>query len=384
MKRVFHFLQSNSGINILFVFIFLFFLIFSIIRIGSIETSFNQMAGDFEDDWDYYAKHARDIKENGILMTGVNADYVIPAGFFYNYFLAACIFIFGNNVGVIFLLHSLLLSAAIWMTYRLFKEEIKKEHGFLFILGLFVIAVFDVYKHYTFLLLSENLAVFTIPAFLLFFKNGIQNKKTISFLLAGLFLGISVLTRPTLLPFCILLLLSIPFVVKKNYFGMKNAFALTSVFMLVFLLLPIRNYFVTGNFTLLPVNGTFADYMQIANPLSFASEPMAFLAYYLKKFLFCLGFLPLVEPLFQFRPHWTLMWLGYVLYLVYFFRMKEQFKLWAFYIHILILTFYLVIILVAPIQSYGFRMVVPVLFLVYGISFMGLSRAYDGFRLKSS
>jgi 4-amino-4-deoxy-L-arabinose transferase-like glycosyltransferase len=384
MKGLFNVLPTKTGITILFIGIILFFVIFSAVRVNYIEKSFDEMAVDFHNDWDYYAKHAKDINETGVLMPSVESNYVIPAGFFYNYFLAACIFVFGTNVGAIYFLQSLLLALAIIFVYYFFEDELQANEKPFFILGLFVFACLDVYKYYTFLLLSENLAIVTIPAFLLCFKRGIQQQKTLYFLLAGLLLGVSALTRPTLFPFCIFLVISLPFVLKSKQIKSNNVFGFLILAVGTILLLPLRNYLVTGTIALLPVNGSFSDYMNIANPLSFSETPMDFLGYYFKKVLFCLGFLPILEPLFQYRPHWMLMWLGYVFYLIYFFKRKSEFKLWNFYTHVLILIFYSVVILVAPIQSYGFRMIVPVLFLVYGFAFIGLSRRISAYRQKLS
>lgn len=384
MKGLLNVLHTKTGITILFSGIILFFCIFSAIRVNYIERSFDEMAGDFHNDWDYYAKHAKDINENGVLMPSVESNYVIPAGFFYNYFLATCIFIFGTNVGAIYFLQSLLLALAIILVFYFFEDELQPNEKPFFILGLFVFACLDVNKYYTFLLLSENLAIVTIPAFIILLKRGIQRQKTLYFLLAGLFLGVSALTRPTLIPFCIFLIVSIPFVIKSKQIKASNVFWFLMVAAGIILLLPIRNYLVTGSIALLPVNGSFSEYMNIANPLSFADAPMAFLGYYFKKILFSLGFLPILEPLFQYRPHWMLMWLGYILYLIYFFKRKSEFKLWNFYTHVMILIFYSVVILVAPIQSYGFRMIVPVLFLVYGFAFIGLARRINAYRQKVS
>ena len=102
-------------------------------------------------------------------------------------------------------------------------------------------------------------------------------------LLSGLFLGMSVLTRPNILPFAIVLFLLILF---KSIFNIRNFkyywVMLISCFLFA-LLLPLRNYLVTGELKIVAADGTFFEYMTRANPLSIFENPQHFFGYYLTK-----------------------------------------------------------------------------------------------------
>ena len=179
----------------------------ALIRCVSIDKTFQELAAGFENDWNYYAKYAKDIKDNGLLIPGITSNYVIPAGFFYNYFLAFCITIFGEQLAPIFVFQSVLLAISIIFIFNFFKDKLREEEYVWFLSGAIIIALVDIFRHYSFLLLSENLAVFTVSGFFMFYKWATKNNELRNYLLAAVFLGVSVLTRPTIYPFVSVLII---------------------------------------------------------------------------------------------------------------------------------------------------------------------------------
>lgn len=355
----------------------------ALIRCVSIDKTFQELAAGFENDWNYYAKYAKDIKDNGLLIPGITSNYVIPAGFFYNYFLAFCITIFGEQLAPIFVFQSVLLAISIIFIFNFFKDKLREEENVWFLSGAIIIALVDIFRHYSFLLLSENLAVFTVSGFFMFYKWATKNNELRNYLLAAVFLGVSVLTRPTIYPFVSVLIILLVMDAYKHPLNRYMKILFLAVVAFLLLLLPVRNYLITGTFTLLPMNDTLFNYMNTANELSFGNEPLLFIGYYFKKILFCLGFLPVLEPLFQFRPHWMIMWVGYLFYFYTLIKNKRKEEHWNKMAHLFLFLFLAVIILVAPITSYGFRMLIPVLFLLYGFAFIGLRDRWNALFIKN-
>lgn len=279
-------------------------------------------------------------------MPEVNENYLIPAGFLYNYFLAFCITVFGNYLAPIFIIQTLIVLMTIWMTFKYFKDEMESDLHFLFLSGLILFAIIDIYKHYTFLMLSENVAILLVMLFFIHFKSALQTAHLKNYLLAALFLGLSALARPTLYPFLVLfVLLFILFTVLHKNSPMKVMFFLI-FFLVVISLLPIRNYFITGDFKWLPANGSFVEYMKLANPFSFNTNPGEFMLYYFKKLMFCFGLLPVLEPIFQIRPHWIVLWIGIFLYIKNQHKMTNQIHAYAI---LFVVVFVTVLILIAPV-----------------------------------
>ena len=112
-------------------------------------------------------------------------------------------------------------------------------------------------------------------------------------------------------------------------------------------LLPFRNYLVTGNFKWLPTNGSFIGYVNLANSNSLQESTYAFFLYYIKKFLFCIWLLPVLESLFQARPHWLLLWLGIIIYAMKDIRISFNLHTYPLLFICMIMA---VLVLIAPIQ----------------------------------
>jgi hypothetical protein len=327
------------------------------------------------DDWNRYARHAIDIKQHGLLIVNVDGPYLIPAGFLYNYFVAGVFLLFGDYPAVVYIIQSMLLGISVAMTYFLFREKLKPKTGYVLLTLLILFAFLDIYKNYTFRLFSENLAIFTITLFFFLLKKTLN---TISWrwqFLVGLTLGASVLIRPNLLPFSLvfILIFHLPKIIRKEHFTRSIAFLIG--FVVILMMLPLRNYLAAGNLTLMPVDGTFMDYMHRINPISFTENPIEYLSVYFEKILYCFGDIPILNPDFHIRPHWFLMWAGFFYYLIHLIRFPRQRDslMGAFILYVF--AFYLTLILIAQISVYGHRMFIPGIFIVLGVSVVGYERA---------
>jgi hypothetical protein len=153
-------------------------------------------------------------------MPSVAESYYHPAGFLYNYFLAFCFFVFGPKLEPIFLTQSVLISLTIYFTYKTLRSGmgILRRIAFLFTLMLF--GKLDVFDKFSFLLLSENLALFSVALFFFFLKKGLKTKNNFSFYFSSALLSLNVLIRPNIFPFTLLFLiaLGIYYIIVKVYF----------------------------------------------------------------------------------------------------------------------------------------------------------------------
>ena len=334
------------------------------------------------DDWDRYFSNAIDIKNNGLLIQNIEENYLLPSGFLYNYFLAFCFLLFGVNITVVYFIQSAILGFSIAITFIVFKDFMSKNISWIFLFSMIVFAFVDIFKHYTFRLLSENLVLLTIPLFLLFLKKALllnNNKKTLYFI-TGLFLGISVLIRPNIFPFSLVFLSLVLMFIILNKTQLLSYFYLTASYLIIMSLLPLRNYFVTGELAFLPVDGNFLDYIKRENPISFTENFLNFLQFYYNKIIYIFGFLPNLEPKFNYRPHWMIMWLGYFIYIYSAIKRIVKERSFEIFIHVFIFMFYFIILLIAPITDYGFRIIIPSLFLVLGFSIIGYKKLYYFFK----
>ncbi len=370
--------HNNTG-NLLCILMIILIGVLTIFRIQQ-----NLYPSDFSglDDWDNYARNALDIKENGLLIPSIKSHYVIPAGFFYNYFVSGCFILFGEDLRIIYFIQSLFLGLTIFFMYQIFRDEMSKITGLIFILTLFIFSLLDVYKYYSFRLLSENIAILTVSMFFYFLKKGLKNNEWHSYLFSSFFLGISVLTRPNIFPFAIVFLVYLMYCIFKKKITYFQFLLFSIIFCSILFLLALRNYLVSGEISFLPVDGNFRDYMIRNNHISPLHHPLQFCYFYIKKTLFCFGFLPVLKYSYTIRPHWILMWVGYFIYL--FFLLINKLKLNSFLVsvHLYIILFFGVLILIAPIEAYGFRLLIPGIFFVLGYAFIGFNSLYNNWQQK--
>jgi 4-amino-4-deoxy-L-arabinose transferase-like glycosyltransferase len=375
---------------ILSVSVVLLFGLLALIRLYPFDNTLQQIIADSGNDWSKYAVNALDIKHNGLLMPGIEGAYEKPASFFYSYFLALCFFLFGENNVPVYLLQNLMLGLSIVFIWLTFREKMSRMISLIFLSALVIVALADVSIYYTFRFLGENLALFSLAVFFLLFKRATEKDKLPTMFISALFLGIAVLTRPNIFLFAIALIVPLLLYGFKTQ-KVKPLLLFIFVLVLTSSFLAIRNYLVCHCIQLMPSQGMLfnmiafhpvpsaVDVSQANTYLDaylqyFLQEPVLFIMHYVKKVLFCFGFLNAVEPTYHWFPHWTLMWLGYFTYLFLIVRNKTKTTLHEKAVHLFILTYFVSLVVVGQVENYGFRMLIPGNFFVLAFAFVALDK----------
>ncbi|MDD5496202.1 MAG: glycosyltransferase family 39 protein [Candidatus Omnitrophica bacterium] len=384
------------------------FFILSLTRHYDFET-FQSILSDTGNDWSVYARHALEIKQNGILMPSIKGTYYFPAGYLYNYFIALCLVLFGERSYPIFIVQHLMLGFSVALVYWTFRDKMKNLTATIFLVALFIFAFKDVYKNYSPLLLSENLAIFTVSLFFFCFVKGFDKDNFVLQLIAALSMGLSVLTRPNIALYAILLIpLVAVYYLKKRKIGFIKLTVFAITLLLSSSLLLIRNYLVCKKPLFLPAQvASVMGYIKNFNPVPpsvdlsrvninllytklhlnkdivdyaeyMLQQPRMFFTFYLKKILFCLGYLPVFGQGQGIRWHWVIMWVGYFTYLFLRIKNRKKWGMWEVAVHLYILCYYASLIMSASIHNYGFRMLLPVIFFVLPFAFMALDMLWSG------
>lgn len=291
------------------------------------------------DDWNRYARHALDIKYNGWLIPSVNQVYNGPGGFLYNYFLALVFTIFGDQTLPVYVIQGILLSISFVLIFKAFEKLFKGSEQIVFAAILSVAVILDFTLNYTVILLSENLGI-------IFFSWGIyllsRDRTNLLFYVVA---GLAILTRPNLLPiFAIIIVFRLLGNIRS--FSRKVVIKLITgggVLILILGVLPARNYLITGEIRVMPVEGMSDGLNQLLS---------GNITYFFDKILFCIGFLRSLMPEYMTRPHWILMWGGYILYFITAVRF-DHLKLKI--VHVMIGMFFLTNVLFVTVGSYGYR-----------------------------
>jgi len=314
------------------------------------------------DDWFRYWNNAKDITHVGFWMPSQSEVYYGPGSFLYNYFIAGCFLLFGERVAPIYFIQSLLLALSILFIYYTFRRQLSGLTSILFLLTLFAFALLDVYKYYTFKLLSENLGIFTLSVFVYFAKIAFDKTKMGFHFIAIFFLLLSVLTRPTLFPLIFAYILFLFFYFYENpKFKKVNLFGMLAILLVGMSGLAFRNYYVVGVWEFLPSEGISDSWKQLLS--------LDFSIIY-KKILFSLGFLPQLNSDYNLRPHWFILALLYSFYLFHRLRNIKTITYSEFLFNGFIIGFYVLTILFVTVDSYGFRAFLPIQFLLIAISFL--------------
>jgi len=373
---------------------------------------FQTIAQSVGDDWNTYARYALDIKHHGILMPLDHKAYYCPGSFLYSYFIALFLVIFGEKALPIFIAQHLMLGLSVALVYWTFRDKMKNLTGLLFLFALLVFAYKDFYKNYSSLLLSENLAVFTVAVFFFCFVKGLTKNNFVLQLLAAFFMGLSILTRPNLVIYGIAL---VPLValryLKKEKKGLTKLLIFVCVLLVSSSFLMIRNYLVCRKLDFLPVQVSSISFIKLYHPvppsvdlsrvgtnivysrlhlnkdfveyIEYAlQKPALFFGHYLKKIIFCLGFLPVLVTTHELRLRWVLMWAGYFVYVFMRVKKRERFETWETASHLFIFCFYGSLVVSGPIVNYGFRMLIPALPFVLVFSFLAIDRLIPSARIS--
>jgi len=297
-----------------------------------------------------------------------------------------------------------MLGLSVALIYWTFRDKMRGLTSLIFLFTLFMFALKDVYKNYSQLLLSENLALFTVSFFFFCFIKGFEKDNLLLQLSAAVLMGLSILTRPNLFIYGVIL---IP-VTASYYFRKGRAgFGKFLVFLLLLAasasLLGARNYVLLKEPFFLPTNMSSISGIKHFHPIPASvdlsgvetnllyarmhldkdiagyveyilQEPHAFFAFYFKKILFCLGYLPALSSAYAMRLRWALVWAGYFIYLFLHVKDRRRWELWEVAVHLYLLFFYGSLIMLTYIHNYGFRMLLPGIFFVPVFAFIALDR----------
>jgi hypothetical protein len=316
-------------------------------------------------DWLTYKENALSILRDGLAMPKVTGNYTRPGGFLYNYFVAAVFGLTGVNSTHVYLVQTVLLGFSVGLmalAFRPFLSQAIAAFYFLLLAGLFFLEIFCIY---TFRLLSENLVILLLALFcLLAVQAMIKNSFAIA-ALAGAAAGLCALCRPNLvlLPLVVTGLFAI-------YLKGKARLAIPAIFLVcalvIFALLPLRNYVVTKQASLSAITYT-RDWerpeVDLSTPITFkkiASAISATVVLYGKRVLFCFGLAFFYLPIHWLRPHWIIIWAGAFLLCGRVWK-RRRLEFWQAFTITFVLVYLGPLIAVAQIYNYGVRMIVPVL-----------------------
>lgn len=411
MRKIYAFLDNLAGFcctkragTILAISFIAVFLVLSLTRNYDFK-SFESILNDIGNDWGTYAHHALDIKQNGMLMPSAITAYCSPAGFLYNYFIALCLVIFGEKILPVFVIQHLMLGLSIALIYWTFRDKMRGLTGLAFLCALFVFALKDVYKNYTPLLLSENLAIFLMALFFFCFIKGFERGKPLLQFTSAFLLGLAILTRPNIFIYGIVLIpLVASYYIKRGVPGYRDLLIFASALIAGASFLGIRNYLLLKQFAFLPTNMSsiyglinfhpipgsvdlskagpnllytklHLDILIVNYAEYIMQEPGLFLQFYFKKILFCLGYLPvLLRGAYAPRLRWMAMWTGYFAYLFLHVKDHKKWEMWETSVHLYIFCYYGSLVMTTTVHNYGFRMLIPGIFFVLVFAFMALDR----------
>ncbi|HEX8920148.1 MAG TPA: hypothetical protein VF766_01640 [Pyrinomonadaceae bacterium] len=358
-------LSSVRAISLATSILLLLFLLLALFRAYPFVDNVNA-ATSTGDDWLLYKQYAASILHDGLLIRAHPGTYYEPAGFFYNYFIAAVFWLTGENSSYVYLVQAGMLAISVGLMTIAFKPYLSKQ-VIPFYWGALALTLFlDMFLIYTFRLLSENLLLFLLPIFFLSILRTFEMKSVLLAACAGIVLGFCSLCRPNIVligPTAFILL----FIYLKHQ---PRRGAIISAFLFCFLLvislLPLRNYLVAHEVRV-PIDPYKSHNMRKAlgiyqpvTPPPASTVALHAIKLYARLILFCSGLTFLELPLRWLRPHWTLMWAGTFLFAWRAFK-RRRLEFWESLTLSFVILYLAPLIVLINITSYGFRMVVPVI-----------------------
>lgn len=315
------------------------------------------------EDWLSYKTRGIDVLENGLTMPSVPTNYARPAGFLYNYFVAAIFLIFGVNSTWVSIAQTTLMAVGAVVMYVILRPYLPKPLAFVYLL--LVGALLYIQRSFWNLLLSEALLVVLVPFFLLLLFRAFDRDSAPTAAAAGVFIGLGVLARPNALaiPFAIAAVLW--FFARRSG---KRAGALLLAFLLGFsaaqLPLIVRNIVVTRSVsmaTLSPAFAETADWTAIER-VKHGSEttyrPAVRARTYLERMLFCLGIWIFPEGT-TIVPYQIVISLGALSFAVLA-LVRRRLEFWEAAVAAFVVAYIVPTVLFGGVQNYQGRMVLPV------------------------
>jgi 4-amino-4-deoxy-L-arabinose transferase-like glycosyltransferase len=325
------------------------------------------------DDWRVYKYYAINIVEQGWTIPAVAGPYVRPAGFLYNYFVAAVFGVFGPNSTVVYVAHALLLAATVVFVHAAVRRSLSTLERWALIAALATYGAVDVFHVYSFRLLSENLAYPLLAGGFYFAVTGQERRRLGRAIAAGALMAGAVLARPNagLVPI-VLGALWYLYARKREERAWLRPLAFLAAAGACLLVLPLRNLAAAGAASPLSVLASRPEAAdpQVAQPGSPASWPdLASIAWtYARRTLFVLGFMSLYDDEFRNRLHWLPMWGGFMLTVVRAAWQRRPLLFWEAACLGIVVAYVGPLIYLSALSSYGFRMLIPALPFVLALS----------------
>lgn len=311
------------------------------------------------DDWLTYKTLALSVVNGGVAMPGASGPYAaIPHGFLYVYFLAFLFSLFGANSAYVYVVQSFMCGISVSLTYAAVRRKFSPAVGLLFLVSLAGLMYVDVYRAISFRLLSENL-YFPLSAAALYFVlplfDATPKRKLAYSFLAGLTLGLIVLTRPSFI-LSAAAVLSVIFVhsrIRGDTLRVPLAAALGGIVGVSGNL--VRDYIASGRATFAIVSDT-RDWIRIWNlPGVTFAQALA------SRVMFATGIPQSPNSSYHRATHWMVLWIAFVIYLPWKLSTKRPVRAWEAALYAYVLCYILPVIAVADIFSYGGRMVSTIL-----------------------
>ena len=202
-------------------------------------------------DWLVFEQHARLIISGDWLDSTEAPFYFMP---FYRYFIALVHLIYGEGLFMLFWMqHSLLLLSCIFI-YKIAKTAFNRNVA---VLSLFLLAFNRLPLGEANRLLSAMLAMFFSCVFIYYLVTSLKTRALKKMVLAGIFFGLSVITRPNLFSYIVF---AVPWIFanlfkEKIKLAAKYTFVFLFAAMLVISCVSMRNLGVSGKFALLTSTG---------------------------------------------------------------------------------------------------------------------------------
>lgn len=303
------------------------------------------------DDWWSYHRYAVSVVRDGLSMPAVEGAYTRPGGFGYVYFVAACYAMFGVRPEVVYVIQAALLACAVVGFVVAFRQ------GLLYGLLLVVFVYLDVFRFYTFRLLSENLLIVLLAALFIALARLLSNRSWLAAVAAGLLCGACFLTRPNtvlLAPAWALLLVW----QTRDRRAIVHGLILLAGLAAMASLIVWRDHAAAGSLDL-RVLTTTQDW------------PRPSAALYGKRILYVLGYLRALVPEFGALRHWYAAWAGVLLLLIQIVRRRKADPLDQAAL-VFLVAYYGPLIAVADITNYGIRMLAPAMPVVLYLGVRGV------------
>jgi hypothetical protein len=329
------------------------------------------------DDWFIYHLNALSVLNDGLSMPAVSGPYYRPAGFGYVYFVAGVYALAGVKSEAVYLVQGLLLVASVVGMYALFRHHLHAFTALAFAAALAVFMYLDVFRALTFRLLSENLLFPLFPLMLFFVIRGQATARLWYFTAGGAVCGLCILVRPNALPLAPAAAAVVLFFRSGQPYSRRAraAVVLLAAAAAVASLLPLRNYAATGRLTATAVTDR-SDWG--GNSARSKKGPLGFLRGRIDRtaarIAYLTGVPQFMRPNFRLRPHWMVMWCGFVAYLFALIKRRPEF--WEVLVLVLAVSYLAPIVEFGGIASYGTRMVAPGLPLILVLAAKGGSSLY--------